>query len=162
MCCLSIATPALTYDPVVEVSKYKPYYKWLTPRIFIAIYNNSKKFDLKIDYILGLIKEESHGSPSAISHSNARGLMQVIGKYHYKKGNVNDLHNIELNVYLGCKYFKQQLNSTKGDLKEALRYYNAGPKSDRASYKNWNNYVYPIIKHSKYTSKLKSNWMVIR
>lgn len=86
--------------------------------------------------VMALIKQESNGESDAYSNGNAYGLMQItapaLAQYNQDNKTSYTLFDIyygpnaiELNMKIGSWYIKWCLNAAK-DLKEALRYYNAG------------------------------------
>src|SRR5271157_4230698 len=149
--------PIIIYDPDIEYEVIRRYHTWLTPYVYQLIYFNSKEFGVSTSEICGLIKEESGGNPNAISVANARGLCQIIGKYHYN-GDANNLFDESLNIHLGIKILNDYLKMAKGDLKLALRYYNAGPYA--SYYNNWG-YINKIIYHSKTTKHLLNKHIIV-
>jgi soluble lytic murein transglycosylase len=85
--------------------------------------------------VAALIRQESEFNPEAKSHANAYGLMQIIpstGRMLGKQEGIAVtrpamLFNPALNIQLGTKYLKSQLDSWSGDWYQTLAAYNAGP-----------------------------------
>lgn len=80
---------------------------------------------------LGLIKVESNFNPKAKSHCNARGLTQVIPKWHRERCNLisdDDLYNPEKNLDCGLSYLRELYLETYS-ISEALAMYNVGPNN---------------------------------
>lgn len=152
--------PKITYDDSwFCYMKYKKYYPWATPRRIQLIYMYGKRYRLEFDKVCALLNEESHGHSNAISSSYARGLMQILGKYHYKGRNYNDLFNDDINISIGTRVLKNYLSIAerrygKDAYREVYRLYNAGPYSNRKNYKNWD-YVDRILRHIRNTRKIK-------
>lgn len=146
--------PTIIFSPFIYYEPLKKHFTWLTSERFKIIYRNSNQFDIPIEKICAIIKYESGGKSNATSIVYARGLMQVM-HYHYN-GNLDDLYNDELNIFLGTKYYKKCLRLAKGNEKEALRFYNAGPSSNPKKYKNWDNYVKPILLATKKSEQDKN------
>jgi len=157
---LSMVFPTFTYSVFVQYRALKEHYMWLTPERYKIIYRNSIKFNIPVEKICSIIKYESNGNSFAVSVAFARGLMQIM-PCHYN-GPVTDLFNDELNIYLGTKYYRACLNMTGGNHREALRYYNAGPSSNRSKYKNWRNYVEPIIASTRNAEKEKYKYLTLQ
>jgi soluble lytic murein transglycosylase-like protein len=155
---ISTAMPNIVYDPDMEYGVIHIYHRWLTPYVYQLIYSNSKDLGISAYEICGLIQEESNGDTKAISCANARGLMQVM-PFH-NGGNSTALHDESLNIYLGSKYYKWCLQYAHGNKKEALRFYNAGPASNRQNYRNWR-YVNDIIAHAGTTKRMIENYKII-
>lgn len=139
----------------LEYERYKEYkknvymenlylqYSWLHPKLYLIIRYNSIKYDISEGLVCSLIQSESNGKQYALSKSKARGYMQIM-PFHYPK-NPNRLYEPILNIEKGCDYLRKCLNSSGGNLKESLRKYNQGIHGDPKKYKNWKNYVFPIL-----------------
>lgn len=150
--------PGIAYDPSeIEFKVLQKRHRWLNRETHLLIYTASKKYNVPSTLICGLIAEESSGNPKAVSVANARGLCQIIGKYHYK-GCAQDLFQEDINIFLGVKIFSEYLRMAKGDKRLALRYYNAGPHAP--SYNNWG-YVNRIIQHFKWATPLIDSKIII-
>jgi soluble lytic murein transglycosylase len=84
--------------------------------------------------VSALIRQESEFNPSAVSHSNALGLMQLLpstGKGEAKqlgiKGyNQDSLFDPNINIELGTRYFRKMVDHFNGQIEYALAAYNAG------------------------------------
>ena len=84
--------------------------------------------------VASLIRQESEFNPSAISHANAYGLMQLlpaVGKQtakqiKFKHYSTADLLDPSANLKLGAKYFKSMIDEYDGQVEYALAAYNAG------------------------------------
>jgi len=85
--------------------------------------------------VAALIRQESEFNPEAKSPANAYGLMQLIpstGRMLSRQEGINLLRpsmlfNPALNIQLGTKYLRGQLDSWSGDWFQTLAAYNAGP-----------------------------------
>lgn len=81
--------------------------------------------------VRGMVRTESGPwGGEAVSGKGARGHMQLMSgtaKELGFKGAEDNLKDPKVNVALGVKYFKQQLEKYKGDVTKALAAYNAGP-----------------------------------
>jgi soluble lytic murein transglycosylase-like protein len=90
--------------------------------------------ELKLDpqLILAVIAVESRFNPLAESGMGAKGLMQVIPRYHSDKfgplGGDKVAFDLQANIWVGAKILKEYLRRT-GDLAEALQLY-VGATSD--------------------------------
>jgi soluble lytic murein transglycosylase-like protein len=90
--------------------------------------------ELKLDpqLILAVIAVESRFNPLAESGMGAKGLMQVIPRYHSDKfgplGGDKVAFDLQANIWVGAKILKEYLRRT-GDLTEALQLY-VGATSD--------------------------------
>lgn len=146
--------PKVVEDGYVEFLKYRDHYSWMTFHKFIAISAASYEFKVPIDKICSLINSESEGDSRALSHSGARGLMQVM-PCHYK-GNINDLYDISINVRYGTKYLRWCLDFANGNFDRAIIAYNAGPGLHPKNYPNAlrKNYLEVIKKNNSITMNM--------
>jgi soluble lytic murein transglycosylase len=86
-------------------------------------------------YVAALIRQESEFNPDAKSRANAYGLMQLIPSTGRMLGRqegiaavpAGRLLNPGLNIELGTRYLRGQLDAWKGDWYQTLAAYNAGP-----------------------------------
>ncbi|MBQ2753042.1 MAG: lytic transglycosylase domain-containing protein [Firmicutes bacterium] len=84
--------------------------------------------------VYSVIKTESGFKNEAVSNKSAKGLMQITentGKWAAEKigiedFDVEDLHDPETNIRIGCWYLSYLLNQFDGELSTALAAYNAG------------------------------------
>ncbi len=85
--------------------------------------------------VLAVMREESGFSPTAVSSSDARGLMQLLPstarwiaeeklKIPYRE---SDLFSPDFNIRLGTWYLRHLLDQSGGDLAWAVAAYNGGP-----------------------------------
>ena len=87
--------------------------------------------ELKIDphLILAVIAVESRFNPLAESVMGAKGLMQVIPRYHTEKfgplGGEKVAFDLQANIWVGAKILKEYMRRT-ADLPEALQLYVGG------------------------------------
>lgn len=80
------------------------------------------------ELVNSLIHNESAGKIAAISKKGARGLMQLMPKWHLDPGETPDmLDNPGLNMKKGTKYLNQMTNQFGGDVDKGLAAYNMGP-----------------------------------
>lgn len=84
--------------------------------------------------VYSVIKTESGFKNEAVSNKSAKGLMQITentGEWAAEKigiedFDVEDLHDPETNIRIGCWYLSYLLNQFDGELSTALAAYNAG------------------------------------
>jgi soluble lytic murein transglycosylase len=94
----------------------------------------SAKHGLDPYLVASLIRQESEFNPSAISHANAYGLMQMLPSVGRQMAREEGLGSIEprqlldplLNIRLGTRYLRQTLDKFGGVPEYALAAYNAG------------------------------------
>lgn len=125
--------------------------------------------------VLAVIREESGFSPTAVSSSDARGLMQLLPstarwiaeeklKIPYRE---SDLFTPEYNIRLGTWYLRYLLDQFGGDLAWAVAAYNGGPGNLR----RWTGGTVPredLPAHLRspetreYLAKVLGSWLVYR
>jgi len=97
--------------------------------------------------VLAVIREESRFNPRAVSHSGARGLMQImprtgrvlahnLGKSDYR---TRKLFTPALNIEMGSCYLSDLVKSFQGNVYLSLAGYNGGPNKIRKYLKSWYN-----------------------
>jgi soluble lytic murein transglycosylase len=122
----------LSDEPQGEV---KNIWKQFYPRgyhNFVEIWSEDR--DINPFLIYSVIREESHFNPSALSISNARGLMQIIpstGKWIAEKIGFQNFYtermwDIETNIKMGSWYLRFLLDYFGGRQMLAVAGYNAG------------------------------------
>ena len=139
------------YDRAIQVMKHafpnyfameipempKSYWEALFPRPYwLDLKRYAEQNALDPYLVASLIRQESEFNPSAISHANAWGLMQLLpvtGKKVAKEVklrhfNTNQLLTPATNLQLGTRYFRSMVDKF-GAFEYALAAYNAG--SDR-------------------------------
>lgn len=100
-----------------------------------AVEDASSEFDLDPWLLCSLIRVESGGNPTAVSHVGAIGLTQImpatgheiareLGIANYSTDMLNDP---ALNVRMGASYLRKLLDRFDGSLHAALAAYNWGP-----------------------------------
>jgi soluble lytic murein transglycosylase len=113
----------------------KTYIEALFPRPYWdELYRSSTANGLDPYLVASLIRQESEFNPTAISHANAYGLMQLlpeVGKQtakqiKLKNYSLADLLDPNSNLKLGTKYFKSMIDEYGGQVEYALAAYNAG------------------------------------
>jgi len=89
--------------------------------------------------IIAVISVESRFNPIAESVAGAKGLMQIIPKYHAEKfealGGVSEVFDPETNILVGAQILKEYLART-GNLSMALQMYAGALNDDQDVYTN--------------------------
>jgi peptidoglycan lytic transglycosylase len=113
----------------------RPVWEGLFPRPFWdELKRDAAANHLDPHLVASLIRQESEFNPSAISHANAMGLMQLlpsVGKGLAKEMKIrhfspDDLLVANTNLQLGTRYFKHMVDHYDGQVEYALAAYNAG------------------------------------
>ena len=99
----------------------------------------ASQFALDEKLLLAIMSQESSFVKSASSHAGAKGLMQVLPKYHRTKLDTakvvvgtSNLFSVETSIYLGAWIFRECLNRYS-TVKNALRCYE-GSVGKRSEY----------------------------
>jgi soluble lytic murein transglycosylase len=103
------------------------------------VFRNAASRNLSPYDVAALIRQESEFNPNARSHANAYGLMQLLpgtGRMLGRQQGIavtsaSMLFNPSLNIELGTKYLRAQLDTWAGDWYRTLAAYNAGPSRVR-------------------------------
>lgn len=89
------------------------------------VVKNSVKSRVPASVIIGVIAAESDFNPMLISKAGARGLMQLMPKWHMDGcKSVNDLHEIDINIMKGTAELAKLLEDNK--IEPALHKYVGG------------------------------------
>ncbi len=104
-------------------------------RIVNAAFIEGKKRNVDPFLIISLMNTESKFRFWAKSGEGARGLMQVIPRWHQDKIKGRDIHHIETNIEVGTKVLADCLDRRKGNIKKALHCYSGGASNYAAKLK---------------------------
>lgn len=125
LCAIFIpSTVVLTRDQVLQYDKYKAKYRWMNPRLYSRIVEESVRQREDYRLIFAIIDAESNGKRTAVSCAGAMGYLQVMPSNY--SGDKNDLFNERINISTGIKIFKMWKRIAKGNLVLALNHYNRG------------------------------------
>ncbi len=111
------------------------YWHGLFPRPYWeALRKYSDENGLDPYLVAALIRQESEFNPSAISHANAYGLMQLLPRTGKGEAKAEGLHHYSTdslldpttNIQLGTHYFRKMVDHFGGQVEYALAAYNAG------------------------------------
>ncbi len=90
-----------------------------------ALHYEARRAGLDPQMVLGLIQVESGFKKYAVSHSGARGFMQVMPFWVTLIGQKNNnLFSLRMNLRYGCVILRHYLDMEKGDYFRALGRYN--------------------------------------
>lgn len=108
-----------------------------TGRIVEAAYRAADEAGLDPLLVLAVISVESRFNPIAESGMGARGLMQIIPKYHLEKlaahGGEEAVLDPESNIVVGTQILREYVRRT-GSLEAGLQYYNGAAWDEEARY----------------------------
>ncbi len=108
------------------------------PRPYPAIVADAgKQANVPVDWIYGVMRQESLYRQDAISRADARGLMQMLPatavavarRWNLPVPGRDELFDPQVAVPLGTFYLRELLDRYKGQLDQSLAAYNAGPMS---------------------------------
>jgi soluble lytic murein transglycosylase len=106
------------------------------PRPFVdAVVQAGKLAQLPQDWILAVMRQESLFRKDAVSHADARGVMQMVPstaaavarRWHLSSPGRDGLFDPSIAVPLGAAYFRELLDRYGEQLAVSLAAYNAGP-----------------------------------
>ena len=120
-------------------------------------------YNVDPNLIYAVIKQESKFNPNAVSHSGAKGLMQLIdttAQDMAENTNSIDKNNLDIydpytNIFLGTKYISYLINHFDGNYYLAITAYNAGMGNTKAwlkkEYTDYTTFsdVYECIEYSE-------------
>lgn len=108
-----------------------------TARIVETVYRTALHAGLDPLLVLAVISVESRFNPIAESGMGARGLMQIIPKYHLDKlaahGGEDAVLDPESNIAVGTQILREYVRRT-GSLEAGLQYYNGAAWDEEARY----------------------------
>ena len=94
-------------------------------KIVDAVYTYTKDTNIEPTFILGMIRAESHFNHKASNSYGARGLMQVVPRWHRDKLKGQDPFDVYVNVRVGVQVYEDCLEKFKSE-KRALSCYSGG------------------------------------
>ena len=110
-----------------------------TERMVAAAYRAALEVGLDPLLVLAVISVESRFNPIAESVMGAKGLMQIIPKYHLDKlraaGGEDAVFDPESNIHIGTRILQEYVHRT-GTLEAGLQRYNGAWRDNSASYAN--------------------------
>jgi soluble lytic murein transglycosylase len=156
----------------------RPYWEFLFPTPYWPNLRREAEANGLDPYLVAsLIRQESEFNPTAVSHANAYGLMQLLpvvgkGMAHETKlrgYNVDRLLEPSVNLQLGTRYFKEMVNEYNGQVEYALAAYNAGTNRvadwrQNGTYKDIDDFVesIPFTETREYVQAITRNAAVYK
>jgi len=111
--------------------------KAATERMVAAAYRAAQEVGLDPLLVLAVIGIESRFNPIAESVMGAKGLMQIIPKYHLEKlraaGGEHAVFDPEANIAVGARILQEYVYRT-GTLEAGLQFYNGALRDNSAQY----------------------------
>ena len=108
-----------------------------TERMVVASYRAALEVGLDPLLVLAVISVESRFNPIAESVMGAKGLMQIIPKYHLDKlralGGEDAVFDPESNIQFGARILQEYVHRT-GTLEAGLQFYNGALRDNSAAY----------------------------
>ena len=108
-----------------------------TERMVAAAYRAAREVGLDPLTVLAVISVESRFNPIAESGMGAKGLMQIIPKYHLDKliaaGGEDAVFDPEANIRVGARILQEYVYRT-GTLEAGLQFYNGAGRDNSAQY----------------------------
>jgi len=108
-----------------------------TERMVLASYRAAQEVGLDPLLVLAVISIESRFNPIAESVMGAKGLMQIIPKYHLDKlnpvGGEDAVFDPESNIAIGARILQEYVHRT-GTLEAGLQFYNGAWRDNSAQY----------------------------
>lgn len=87
----------------------------------------AEHYRLPFAFLKAIVKVESNFNPRAVSHADAKGLMQLIDGTA-KKVNVTDPFDPRQSIFGGARYLRMLANEFDGNMALTAAAYNAGPE----------------------------------
>lgn len=115
------------------------------------------RYNLDPTLIHSVISIESNFNPKAVSHKNARGLMQLMPRTAELMG-VKDSFDPGQNIDGGSHYLSGLLKKYKNDLTLALAAYNAGPDT----VDKYGRRVPPYLETMKYVQRITKTYAKLK
>jgi GGDEF domain-containing protein len=117
----------MSQDPlsIVDNSFKQPSKKKQPFNLDEAVSRHATRTGLDPELLRNIVGQESGGNPNAVSHKQARGLMQLMPGTAKRYG-VRDMNDPEESLRGGSDYLKFLHDKYKGDIDHVLAAYNAG------------------------------------
>lgn len=125
-------------------------------RIVQAAYKEAGKKGVSPLLVLAVIEKESSLRPTAANSYGAKGLMQVVPKWHPEKvkslSHPEGLLHPESNIKVGTEILAEYLNRYSGDLDLALKRYSGSARNYAVRVKGFQTELESVLKESPLVS----------
>lgn len=119
----------------------------------------ARRWDVDFALVKAVVHAESAFDKDAVSRVGARGLMQLMPQTAAMLS-VHDIHDPQQNINAGARYLRMMLDKFRGDTRNALAAYNAGPANVQKyggipPFTETKNYVSKVMELSDRYSELR-------
>lgn len=97
-----------------------------TTHLVNSVFQHSLKYSVDPILVLSIIYAESRFRPSVSSHYGAKGLMQVVPRWHLEKLDGRDPYDIDVNIDVGTMILRECMKKTNYRVHRALTCYSGG------------------------------------
>lgn len=132
---LCFVRPCIIKNKESDFERLKYIYPNLTFEIFNIVYNNCHDFNVDIDKMFAVIKQESNFNPNAFNaKSKDYGLCQI--NWRHNVNNPEIYFDLATNIKKGISIYKNCENISKGNFELTCMRYNKGPNLKDHEYNN--------------------------
>lgn len=100
----------------------------MTREIVSTTYAQAISYNVDPRLVIAVMRQESNFQANAKSFAGAKGLMQVIPKYHKDKLKGRDPFKPKVSIEVGTAILQEYIKNAKGSLPKALRNYSGGAR----------------------------------
>ncbi len=139
---MALGAQAFTPEWITQESRGRVKYRQAS-EIVSLVHRFAFEYEVDPALVFRIIRVESNFNPRALSHANARGLMQVVPKWHREKILGRNLFLPEVGIEVGVRVIAEYLQKYQVERK-ALRAYYGNHRSDV-----YPNKIYSVRSESK-------------
>ena len=139
---ISLSAQAFTPEWITQESRGRVKYRQAS-EIVSLVHRFAFQYEVDPALVFRIIRVESNFNPRAHSHANARGLMQVVPKWHREKILGRNLFLPEVGIEVGVRVIAEYLQKYQVE-RRALRAYYGDHRSD-----TYPNKIYSVRPESK-------------
>lgn len=118
-------------DHLIDWVQAESHYKMSRPaasRVVRAALVAAEKHRLDVELVLAVARQETGFRASARSFANARGVMQVIPRWHGEKIRGRNINDIRVGFDVGAHVLAEYLSAKRGNTRRALAKYSGGAR----------------------------------